>query len=282
MKLKHIKDVLNDLDESIRLKLESMISIFQQMESVVIGFSGGVDSTLLLKVALDVLKDRVYAIVAKSETFKESELDEAVELANLLGAPLSIVETCEMKLDDFTANTSRKCYHCKKERFSNLKRIAKDEGYAFVADGSNSDDLGDYRPGMEASKELGIRSPLLETGMSKHDIIVVSKLLGLPTWDKMPQPCLASRIPYGIPITEERLSMVGKAEAYLAGLGLKGFRVRYHNDLARIEAQRTDFYYLMQEDVSMKIMDTFRDIGFLYTAIDIQGYRMGSLNEGLE
>lgn len=281
MELKHINDILNELDESLREKLEKMSEILLQMESVVVGFSGGVDSTLLLKAARDLLGDRVCAIIAKSETFKETELAEAIELADLLDADFRIVKTHEMRREVFTENTSRKCYYCKKERFSNLKQFAEDEGYAFVTDGSNSDDLADYRPGMEASKELGIRSPLLEAGINKSEIIHISKLLGLPTWDKLPQPCLASRIPYGIPITKERLRMVGMAEEYLTGLGLRGFRVRYHNDLARIEAQRSDFSYLFKDDVSGKIASKFKEIGFLYIAIDIQGYRMGSLNEGL-
>jgi uncharacterized protein len=250
------------------------------MRSVLIAFSGGVDSTFLLKMAHDILGNKVLAITAQSETYPESELKEARRMAKLIGAKHKILQTKELKKKNFYRNPPNRCYFCKKELFSELKKIAKKRKIKYILDASNFDDLKDYRPGRTAAKELGVRSPLAEVGLTKQEIRLVSKKLKLPTWSKPAQACLASRIPYGEKITEPKLKGIAGAEAFLKKMGMTNLRVRNHQQIARIETAPGDLPLILKN--SKKIIREFKKLGFHYITLDLEGYRTGSLNEVLK
>lgn len=270
---------MNDknLDE-LETKYERLQEILEEMGRVVIGFSGGVDSTLLLKVAKDVLGDNVLAVTAFSETTPTHEREDAVSLAKQLGAEHLIVETHELDDEEFVKNPLNKCYVCKKSRFSGLMALAKEKGFNYVTDGANVDDWGDYRPGMLATEELGVRSPLSEAGLTKEEIRRLSKRLNLPTWNKPPYACLATRIPYHSPINAEKLRQVDAGEEFIRGLGIPQVRVRHYEDTARIEVEPEDIAKLADETVRPRIVDYLKDLGFQSVTLDLAGYRMGSLN----
>jgi uncharacterized protein len=262
-------------------KLQKLKDILKEMGSVVIGFSGGVDSTFLLRVAKDTLGDRVMAVTAESTSFPHREMNAAAAFAKDMNAAHKVIQSEELDIEGFSKNPKERCYFCKRELFSKLVDLANKEGFNFVVEGSNADDTGDYRPGMIAVKELGVRSPLLEAGLTKADIRMLSKEMGLPTWDKPSFACLSSRIPYGQEITREKLGMIDAAEQFLLDLGFRQVRVRYHGDVARIEVapeERTKFF-------DINVMDTIgqkmKDIGFNYAALDFNGYRTGRMNEVL-
>jgi len=249
------------------------------MKRVVVAFSGGVDSTLLLKVAKEVLGDNVLAVTALSDTTAQRERDAAIRLARDLGVQHLVVEISEMDVPEFVRNPPDRCYICKKSRFSGLVKLAQRKGYAFVVDGENADDRDDYRPGIRATRELGVRSPLSEAGLTKNEVRALSKRLGLPTWDKPSYACLASRIPYGSSITREKLEQVDAAEEFIRKLIPSGqVRVRHHGDTARIEVDSGAIPALIKEDVRIRLVEHFKTLGFKFVTLDLAGYSMGSLN----
>ena len=260
-------------------KLSKLKEIVSKLESVVVAFSGGVDSTLVAKVCYDTLRDNSMAVTARSETYPDFEFKESQKLAREIGIKHLVVDTSELAIEGFANNPPERCYFCKTELFGKLKEIAKEHGFLNVADGANLDDTQEFRPGLKASKELNVRSPLKEAGLKKEDIRKVSKLLNLPNWNKPAYACLSSRFPYGQSITEEKISMVSEAETYLRGLGLIQFRVRHHETIARIEILPEDIHILTNSPAREELTAKFKKIGFTYVTLDLEGYRSGSMNE---
>ncbi len=259
-------------------KLKMLLEILRGMEGVIVAFSGGLDSTFLLKAAVDALgKDNTLAVTACSPTYPAWELRESVELAKTLGTRQIVINTEEMKKDEFASNPPERCYFCKKELFSSLAQIAEKEGARYILDGTNLDDMGDFRPGRKAAQEMGVRSPLLEAGLTKEDIRFFSREMGLPTWSKPAYACLSSRFPYGDRITEEKLAQVERGEDYLRSLGFVQFRLRHHGTMARIEISREQFSLMMEKAV--EVAKELKALGFAYVSLDLEGYRTGSMNE---
>ena len=266
-------------EKSLDVKFSMLKKSLQEMESVLVAFSGGVDSTLLLKVAHEVLGEKVIAVTAVSQLSSREERNDAVELAALIGAQHLTVESNDLQDPVFRSNPRDRCYHCKKRRFGMLKEIAGERGLNVVVDGTNHDDFGDYRPGLKAIRELGIRSPLSEAGLAKEEIRRLSRQLNLPTWDKPAFACLASRIPYGHMITAGKLRQVDEGEIFLRGLGIcRQLRVRHHGSVARLEVDAGAFGRFMEEETRNSITDFFKKLGFRFVALDLEGYAMGSLN----
>ena len=266
---------------NIEEKLARLKDILKDMGSVLVAYSGGVDSTFLAVTAQEVLGKNSLAVFAASPVAPPMEKEEAGDLAHNVGLRFKIIESNEMSNPDFVANPPERCYYCKRELFSELKPLAKAEGLKWIADGTNADDLHDFRPGRKASAEAGIRSPLLEAGLTKTEIRLLSRTRGLPTWDRPASPCLASRIPYGIPVTAETLNKIARGEQYLHSLGLRQLRLRHHGDIARIELDPEDMAKIITPEIRQDIVTHLKALGYKYVALDLTGYRIGSLNEVL-
>lgn len=264
-----------NIDEKLKVLKDNL----KNLGDIAIGFSGGVDSTFLLKVAFDVLGNKAIAVTAKSSTFPQRELQESIAFAKEIGINQEIIVSEELEIEGFSDNPHNRCYYCKLELFKKIKELAQRKNIVHIADGSNLDDDSDYRPGVKALKELGVKSPLKEAFMTKNDIRELSRRMGLKTWDKPAFACLSSRFPYGHKITKEKLGMVGVAEQYLIDLGFKQIRVRCHDDIARIEVPKQELEKFFNLELMERVYSEFKKIGFTYTSLDLRGYRMGSMNE---
>ncbi len=262
------------------VKYEKLKEILAAMGSVVIAYSGGTDSTFVLKVAHDVLGENVIAMTAVSASLPASDRNEAMEIARQIGAKHILIETDEASDPDYLANTPNRCFFCKKETYGKLADYASIHGYSIIVDGTNADDTGDFRPGRRAAGEYHVRSPLLEAGLTKDEIRQLSRDLGLPNWDKPAAACLSSRVPYGTKITLEILSQVESAEAVLHGMGLRQLRVRHHGQVARIETEPTDFLRLIEK--RSEIVSKLNALGYTYVSLDLAGFRSGSMNDVIQ
>ena len=267
--------------DGLEAKEKRLRDFLGECGSLVVAFSGGLDSALLLEVAHEVLGERVLAATAVSAIYPRKERAAAEAFARALGVRLVTVETDELGMADFARNTPERCYVCKRALFGRLREIARREDMAYVADGANADDEKDYRPGMRAARELGVVSPLMEAGLTKADVRALSKRLGLATWDKGPSTCLATRVPYGEVITREKLAMIEAAEEFLGELGFRQARVRHHGAVARIEVAADEIERLASGGVREGVVHKLKAIGYHYVCLDAEGYRTGSLNEVL-
>ena len=264
---------------TLETKRNNLVNILSNMRSVIVAYSGGVDSAFLAAVSNEVLGNNSLAAIAVSPSLAPDELTDAESLAALLELNFRKIETNEIDREDYKANTPDRCFFCKDELYSHLIKFAESENYNYVLNGTNKDDLGDYRPGIDAAKQYGVRSPLVESELTKSDIRTLSKDMGLEVWDKPAQACLSSRIPYGTTVTVEALTKIASAERFLRSKGFKQIRVRHHDSIARIEADSSDLVNFISEPLRTEINIEFKKIGYSYVTLDMEGFRSGSLNE---
>ena len=269
---------VSDAPMVLTRKLDALSDLMRELESVVVSFSGGVDSSLLLAVAVDALGDGALGVTALSPTFAASEADDARAVAEMLGARHEFFDTDQLEMDEFVANEGRRCYFCRVDLFTRLRDIAQSRGIPWVLDGTLMDDLGDVRPGLRAKDEQGVRSPFVEVGLTKDEVRELARLRGLPNWDKPAESCLASRIPLGTPVSFDLLDKVARAEQFLHIHGFRQVRVRHHGAIARIEVAVEDMPRLLTEDVREGLIDHIRSLGYLFVTLDLAGYQTGSLN----
>jgi len=264
----------------MQAKYEHLQVILRDMQSVLVAYSGGVDSALLLKVAYDVLGDRALGAIASSPAYAPEETQDAILAAQQMGLPLVTLETHELEDERYSKNDVNRCYFCKTELFTHLEPLAKERNLRYIAYGINLDDMGDFRPGQRAAREFDVRGPLKEAGMGKREIRAVARMLDVSVWDKPAMACFSSRIPYGSKVDVASLQMVYKAEKLLRELGFRQLRVRHHDKIARIEVERSEITRLIEEEMSRIVTDGLRKIGYTYVTVDLLGYRTGSMNEG--
>ena len=272
-------DNVEAIDVETQAKYEHLQTILKDMESVLVAYSGGVDSALLLKVASDVLGTKAMGVIASSPAYAAEETEEALAVAEQMGISVITLETHELQDERYVANDFNRCYFCKTELFTQLKPLAKQHNLRHIAYGVNKDDDGDFRPGQRAAREFSVRGPLKEAGMGKREIRAVASLLGVPVWNKPAMACFSSRIPYGNKIDIATLQMIYKAEKLLRDLGFQQVRVRHHDKIARIEVERAELPRLLEDQISHIVTDGLRKIGYIYVTVDLSGYRTGSMNE---
>jgi uncharacterized protein len=279
-------DLLEAADDAgsaeVLAKEQRLAELFHEMESVVVAFSGGVDSTYVAFIANRELGPRALSVTGESASLAQDQRTEIARLVEQFGFRHETLQTEELADPRYLANASNRCYFCKSELYGKLAPRARDRGYKFIVDGSTLDDLGDFRPGRTAANEHGVRSPLIEAGMTKSDVRILSRRAGLPTWDKPASPCLSSRIAYGLPVTIERLSTIDRGEEIMRELGFREFRVRHHDDLVRLEIAPAEMTKALDPDMAREFARRFRELGFKYVTLDLQGYRTGAMNEVLK
>jgi uncharacterized protein len=266
---------------SLNEKRQRLESLIRELGSAIVAYSGGVDSAVVLAVSHAALGAKALAVTAESDSLPARELEAAKRLARWIGAEHIVIRSREVESEKYRSNPVDRCYYCKSELYARLKTIAAERGYACILNGTNLDDLGDYRPGLDAAAEASVRSPLRDAGFAKRDVRALARELGLPVAEKPAAACLASRIPYGEAITPEKLAMVERAEDFLLALGFSQVRVRHHGDVARIELSKADMPGFLRDEIRESVQKRFKEIGFKYVTLDIEGYRAGSLNEAI-